>query len=238
MNPRNNAGELNLSADYKFKLTVRNWWENSQTVPFGVQLSGNVPVTGTSTKKSLLTINSISKLIHFCNHFTLIDNKLLMIHAVHALRVITSLRFWYIFTTAADLICKLHRIRTLFLTHNCIAADSTSKLHLFKRENVATRTMYLCALTAHGAHHFDLHCCCNCRTSYAKLFHGFCTPSAMKVFNNELASSLGKHILTNKYNSFMARGTHVFKIAISAKLKNILCWLCSQYHQSWFQSRW
>ena len=121
-------------------------------MPFGVTLSQNVPVTGTSTKKSLLIINSISKLILFCNHFTLIDNKLLMIHAMHALRVIKPLRFWYIFTftIAADLTCKLHRIRILFLTMFIIAADSTSKLHLFKRENVATRTMYLCALTTHG----------------------------------------------------------------------------------------
>ena len=31
-------------------------------MPFGVQLSENVPVTGTSTNKNLLNINSISKL--------------------------------------------------------------------------------------------------------------------------------------------------------------------------------
>jgi len=151
-----------------------------------------------------------------------IDNKLLMIQAMHALRIITSLslRFWCIFTIAADLTCKLHRIRILFLTIFIIAADSTPKLYLFKRENVATRTMFLCALIGHGAHHFDLHCCCDCRASYAKLFYGFCTRSATKVFNNKLASSLGKHILRNKYNSFMARGTYIFKNAISAKLKS------------------
>ena len=34
-------------------------------MPYGVQLSENVPVTGTSTNKYLLNINSISKLIHF-----------------------------------------------------------------------------------------------------------------------------------------------------------------------------
>jgi len=53
--------------------------EHYQNVPFGVQLSQNVLITGTSTKKNLLNINPISKLTtfnpFFFNHLTLSFNR-------------------------------------------------------------------------------------------------------------------------------------------------------------------
>ena len=82
-----------------------------------------MPVTGTSAKKSLLNINSISKLIHFLqplylNRQQIVDDTCYTCSSSHYVTTILI----YIFTTAADLTCKLHRIRILFLTHNFFEA--------------------------------------------------------------------------------------------------------------------
>ena len=85
---------------------------------------------------------------------------------MHALRAITSLRFWYIFTIAADLTftCKLH-----------IPFET---LHIHKQQNLYFSYPF---------------------TSYAKLFHGLCPPSATKVFNNELSLFFRKTYPNKKY---------------------------------------